>query len=183
MSTLDEKRRLLEEKFFLEENQRQLEKYKQSKTIEDLQARSGISNNDLLQALVELDISAHNLSALALAPLVCVAWSDGSVSKAEKTTILSSLDEHGFAENTEAREILASWLDNQAPKDLFTLWQDYMLALETNVAKSHWDTLTRTISNNCLEVAQASGGFMGMGKVSWEEKDVLRKLRDVLKPE
>ncbi len=78
---LTERGRVLEEEFFHKENQRLLKQLRQMKKMEEskeaLAETSGISDDAILQSLLELHIDAQTLAALALVPLIVVAWADG----------------------------------------------------------------------------------------------------------
>jgi hypothetical protein len=84
----------LEDLLFLEQDRiliqqlHRMEKMKETK--ESLAEVSGITNEDVLQKLVELDIRPDVIASLALVPLVEVAWADGEIDEKEKAAILKA---------------------------------------------------------------------------------------------
>jgi uncharacterized membrane protein YebE (DUF533 family) len=93
--------RQLEDAFFLKEDKKLIEKYKQLKKMEETKQRlaevSGIKDEAILKKLVELKIQAETVASLALVPLVEVAWADGDVDESEKEAILMAVEKSGVA--------------------------------------------------------------------------------------
>ena len=82
----------LEEAFFARENAklrqqlRDLDDTKRKK--EALSAASGIANDAVLEKLAALNISSETVAALALVPLIAIAWADGSIDDKERAAVL-----------------------------------------------------------------------------------------------
>ena len=78
---LDQRRKSLEEAFFHEESQRQLQALQETHQLKvsttALSKASGISNEAILERLLELDVHAETVAALSLVPLVEVVWAAG----------------------------------------------------------------------------------------------------------
>ena len=75
----------------------------------------------ILQSLLELHIDAQTLAALALVPLIEVAWADGYLDEKEKQAVLEAAHASGFEKGQVAYEVLESWLTQQPkPKLLET---------------------------------------------------------------
>jgi len=73
---------------------------------------SRIEDPRIIEALEKLGYTHTTIVLLELVPLVELAWSDGSVSPAERNWILSFAREHAIAEDTPAWRQLTSWLDH-----------------------------------------------------------------------
>ena len=72
------------------------QKHEQAARAEDLAAASGIQNPAVLEALAAVGVRAETLTALALVPLVAVAWADGEVQTGERFAILRAAHELGL---------------------------------------------------------------------------------------
>ncbi|MBN2573650.1 MAG: hypothetical protein JXP73_03730 [Deltaproteobacteria bacterium] len=172
--------RSLEDAFFEEQDRRLIarraELAKMAETKEALAAVSGIKNQDILQQLVELNVRPETLAALSAVPLVEVVWADGEVDEEERKVVLDFATAQGIVAGSVARELLGSWLAQRPPATLLAAWQHYVEALCARLAPDDRQVLKNELLRNVRAAASASGGFLGMGKISGEEKDVIAKL-------
>lgn len=178
---LNDEARSLEDSFFLQQDQkiieqlRQMQKMQQSK--ETLRAVSGISNEQVLEKLVQLDIQPQILAALVVIPLVQVAWADGEVDEAERKAVLSMIEKHGIQDGSVEHELLESWLSHRPEAKLFEAWTHYIAGLCKEISTDECTALRDALLRDVQMVAESSGGFFGMGTVSKAEKDMLSRLR------
>ena len=174
--------RSLEEEFFLKQEaeliQKLRDKAKGEQRREALSEASGITDDEVLDALIAMDIRGETLAALALVPLVVVAWADGKVQDQERKAILQAAAETGLTIKSEPYALLEGWLDQQPGPALLDVWKDYAASLAAQLSDSARRALTRDILGRAERVAEAAGGFLGLGnKVSREERDVLNELK------
>jgi len=73
---------------------------------------SQIEDPRIIEALENLGYTHTTIILLELVPLVELAWSDGSISPAERDWILRFASAHSIAEDTPAWRTLTSWLDH-----------------------------------------------------------------------
>jgi len=89
----------LEEEFFLKRDMELLqalrEKTASKQRKQALAEASGIAHDDLLDQLIELDVSGETAAALSLVPLIAVAWADGTIDAKERTAVLDAAEELG----------------------------------------------------------------------------------------
>ncbi len=173
--------RALEDEFFHKENQRLLEKLRHMKRMEEskeaLAETSGIANDATLESLLELNIHAQTLAALAIVPLIEVAWADGHVDKKEQQAILAAAHASGLHRGHAGYELLESWLAHQPQSKLLETWEQYIQELCKQLSKEERESLEAQFLGRARSVAEASGGFLGLGfKVSKAEADVLETL-------
>jgi hypothetical protein len=172
--------RNLADAFFLEQDRkliaRKAELAKLAKTKEALASVSGIKNQDILEHLVQLDVRPETLAALSAIPLVEVVWADGHVDEQERRVVLDFATAQGIAEGSVARELLDRWLAQPPPASLLSAWQHHVEALCERLAPEDRQALKEELLRNVRAAAAASGGFLGMGKISAEEKAVIAKL-------
>jgi tellurite resistance protein len=173
---LDERRQGLEEAFFAQHNEmlrrRLQEDDARRSRREALAAASGLKDTAVLDRLVGMGMTAETLSAFALLPLAAVAWADGVISDAERAAVLraAGLEATG-------RELLEGWLRTRPGPQVLDLWRDYALALQAGMTPSERQPLRDAVLRQAREVAEAAGGFLGLGsKVSASEQAVLDDL-------
>jgi hypothetical protein len=169
----------LEDAFFLKEDKKLIQKLREMKEMEEsksaLAEASGIKNEAVLKRLVEMGIHAEILAALAVVPLVEVAWADGSVKQAEKEAVLQAVDTSGEASEI-VHELLQSWLQRRPGPSLLEAWSHYVEGLCEVLSESEKESLKQDLLGRARKVAEAHGGFLGFGKVSKAEEKILVRL-------
>ncbi len=176
----DERRSALEEEFFARENQRLLEKLRRKKSHQEqkkaLAEVSGITDDLVLEALIQNNIGSETLAAVSLVPLIAVAWADGHLHRKERQAVLDAARKHGLKQDTASFELLENWLKHEPSPRLLKVWKEYVGSLPKNQKQALRDQvigLART-------VAGAAGGFLGLiSAVSTHEKQVLEELESV----
>ncbi len=172
--------RALEESFFLEQDKVLVEKLRALKRMteskEALAQVSGIKNDAILAKLVQLDVKPEIVAALAAVPLVEVAWADGKIDPEERTAVLEHADGQGIKPGTIERELLERWLDHRPEPQLLEAWQTYVEGLCEGLTAEERKQLQDQLLHATRATAEASGGFLGMGKVSAAEQRKLDQL-------
>jgi len=180
---LIERGRVLEEEFFYKENQRLLEQLRQMKRMEEskeaLAEASGMTDDAILQSLLDLHIDVQTLAALALVPLIEVAWADGYLDEKEKQAVLKAAHASGFEKGQVAYEVLENWLTQQPKPKLLETWVEYIRELLGQLSEEEQKSLKASLLGRARSVAEASGGYLGLGfKVSKTEAAVLKTLEE-----
>ena len=181
MTDISQFSRKLEDAFFLKEDRKLIEKYQQMKKMEETRQRlsevSGIRDEAILKKLVDLKIHAETVAALALVPLIEVAWADGDVDENEKKAILNAVEKTGVAQGGVEYELLERWLSHKPDAALLDAWAHYLRGLSAQCTPAECGELKDELLSRVRAVAEASGGFLGFGsKISDEERAVLEKL-------
>ncbi|NQV25281.1 MAG: hypothetical protein HQ518_13035 [Rhodopirellula sp.] len=186
-SPLADLERSLEAAFFRKVDFELLEKLRlrmaNDQALERLAADTGIHNQQVLQELLDLNFTPHNLLALWLVPLTQVAWADGRVMPAEREAVLNSLRKHGYAEDSPAWRLLESWLDYKPCDEVLTAWKNYAQAVVQTAGQEKLLPLRSELLDRAREVAEAAGGVFGFGSVSKTEETILHQIEDALRPE
>lgn len=181
-SKLSDRRKALEDRFFQDQESKQLEKLRgelaTKKSKEELGEASGIEDGKLLDALVGLDVGVSDLSALALIPLVRVAWIDGSVKDGERDAILQAAAKQGISNKSHGYLLLQSWLDSAPSGELYEAWESYVHALLLEMDEAHATTLKESILGLAHDVAASAGGLLGIGSISKAEQQVLTSIAE-----
>ncbi|MBU8539233.1 hypothetical protein [Falsiroseomonas tokyonensis] len=178
---LDDRRRALEEAFFARETeawrQRQREAAAAASRREALQAASGITDTVLLDRLAGQGLEASTLAALSLVPLVMVGWADGTLDTKEREALLAAAAESGIGRDSPAYRSLTAWLASPPPASLLETWTDYIRASSAGMEDAARQALKAGLLDRARAVAQAAGGFLGLGaRISPAEAAMLEKL-------
>jgi uncharacterized tellurite resistance protein B-like protein len=129
----------------------------------------------IAERLAGLGFSGERSKIFDLMPLVHVAWADGSVSRQERTAILDLLKGRGIEPGSEAFLMMETLLEARPSNDFLT----QTLALLKEVVG---DARSESIVELCLQIANASGGFMNIGKVSDAERRQIEAIAQALGP-
>jgi hypothetical protein len=179
---LEERGRALEDEFFHREEQKKLagmkDKLSAQQTREELRRASGMTDDAVLDQLVDLGLTGQTVAALSLVPLLMVAWADGSIQDNERSAILQGAHGKGLDEGTPGYQLLEGWLAKKPDESLFTAWEGYIKALAGQLNDEQNRLLKTQIINFAKVVATSAGGFLGVGRVSATEDRVLARIGD-----
>jgi len=176
--SLDDRRRELEGRFFAERNEELLRKMRERnqylKRAEALAAASGITDPKTLQTLLDLNVDAETLTAMALVPLVAVAWADNVLDTSERDAIMKAAAD---VQNETQMALLESWLAQNPGPELLEAWKGYVSELMSTLDAGSCKKLQTELMDSARSVAGAAGGFLGLGnKISRVEQEVLDDL-------
>lgn len=177
---LGDRKKALEESFFAKENARLLERMRAERhkqdAVEQLGRISGIDDRAILEKLVDLDIGPDTWAALSLVPLVEVAWASGKVEEKERSAILAAAADQGIAPGSQSYELLQNWLEARPGADLLATWGAYAVELAAQLSPAQRTALRAELVERARHVAEAAGGFLGLGAVSEAEEQVIAEL-------
>lgn len=179
---LEKRGQQLEDAFFLKEDMKLIEQLREMKEMEEsmeaLAQASGITDDAILQKLVELNIHAEVVSAMTAVPLVMVAWADGKLDDNEKKAVLHGAHEAGISEECPSYKILGRWLTHQPGDELLDAWIGFTRTVSEALDDDARQSLKADLLQRARNVAEASGGFLGLtSAISDAEKDVLARLK------
>mgnify|MGYP001826625740 CR=1 FL=1 len=173
----------LEDSFFARENARLLEKLKkQEAEAAKRQAfkDANIDSEQLIDALMDLDVEPGAMAALSIVPLVAVAWADGEIHNTDRDAIIRAAEEGGIAAGTANHDLLENWLKTKPGPELLATWKEYAHAIEERLDSVVGNELKGRLMTRTTAIAKAAGGFLGLGSISKAEQAVLDELEHAL---
>ncbi len=183
---LSERSRTLMDEFFHKEDLKLIAKLREiqelQQTKDALAKASGIKNETILKKLAELKIDPAVLTALTLVPLVEVAWADGEVDDKERAAVLAAAEKQGIQKDSTNYALLEQWITKRSEPRLMKAWSLYVEGLCSELSQAQVNALKVEVMTNARQIAESSGGFLGMGmKISAKEDQVLKKLEQSFK--
>ena len=144
---------------------------------EELAKVSGIKSDEMLDKLCALGIDAESWAAVSIAPMVEVAWADGKIDAAERRAVLAAAEANGLQNVSSGIALLENWLDQRPDKTLMEAWEALVVKLCEEMNPAERDTLKNQVMGRARDVAEATGGILGLGKkTSAVEEAVLVRL-------
>lgn len=182
--SLRERGNSLEEEFFRKQNERLIEQLRQTETREQarehMTAASGVHDPDIIDQLLDSGMTAATAAALALAPLVAVAWADRRLEDKEKRAVLEEAAAAGVTPASPEYELLSAWLTQQPAPSLMDAWVSYARMVSESLGEEARKEFRDTILERSRAIANAAGGFAGFGKQSEEEQAILTRIEETL---
>jgi hypothetical protein len=178
---LGDRRKALEEEFFARQNQRLLRQLRETTpakaNTEALAAASGITDAAVLEQLAAIELSGETVAALALVPLIEVAWVDGRLDAKEQSAILAAAEQAGLSQDSASYQLLEAWVKERPSPQVLAAWKAYVAALSRTLDGQAKQALKQDLLGRARAVAEAAGGFLGLGKrISSAEQAMLTEL-------
>lgn len=178
---LEERRKSLEEQFFLKREKELVAKLRaeeqKKSNKESLAAASGIQDDALLEKLVERGVHSEALAAFSLTPLIAVAWADRQMDERERQAVIKAAEQGGVRPGTSAHDLLESWLEHRPGPELLDAWCKFVQVPRPGVSAEDRARLKQDILARARSVAEATGGLLGViGQVSRAEREVLERI-------
>jgi hypothetical protein len=182
---ISERGRSLEEDYFRKKDRELVEKMRLAAAAEEqrqqLAQKSGLSDPALLQELSELGFTPDTIPLLPLIPVLRMAWAEGGITSAERDLLVRLARSRGIVEASAADRQLASWMATRPGDDVFQRASRLIRAMLDAGASETSDLSADDLVEYCERIAAASGGILGIGRVSAEEKQLLSSIASDLK--
>jgi DNA-binding phage protein len=167
--------------FFHERDQQLLNAFRERLERTDRRTQlaqvSGIHDEAVLDRLIELNIEPETLAAMAVVPLICVAWADGKVQQGERQAVLAAAATAGVQPQNGRYPLLEYWLNEEPDARLIEAWEHYIRHLCQRLDEHDIAELRRDLLDRARDVAEAAGGMLGFGnKTSAAERAMLARL-------
>ena len=182
---LAKRKRKLEEDYFRKQDQELIEKMRRAAAAvrerQELEAKTGVHDAELLRDLQELGFTADTVQLLPLVPLIQTAWAEGGVSDAERALIVAFARRRGIQAGTVADGVLDEWLAERPSADVFRRADRLIGALLAAGSSTATDLTVDDLVKQCENIAAASGGILGIGRISADERAAISEIASQLK--
>jgi hypothetical protein len=174
-----------EEEYFRKRDRELIERMRQAaaadQTRRDLEAKTGLHDPALLRDLQDLGFTPDTIALLPLVPIVEVAWAEGGVTGGERKLIVQFARSRGIEPGSAADRQLVEWLERRPPADVFARARRLIRAMLDHPEESHTDLSADDLIRYSERIASASGGMLGVGRISAEERAALTQIAKALK--
>lgn len=174
-----------EEEYFRQQDRELIERMRKASEAEQtrkaLQSATGLQDAALLADLEALGFTPDTIALLPLVPVLQVAWAESGVSTAERTLIVNLARSRGIQAGTAADLQLMEWLDRPPSEETFRKAQRLIAAMLEQPDRGDVQVNADDLLAYCEQIAAASGGIFGIGKVSAEERAALQQIAAELK--
>jgi hypothetical protein len=171
---LEDLRRSNEKQYFLKKEKELLEELRLQALRRSgrtaLAEATGIADEEVLRELHDLGYSRETVNLFYLVPLLQVAWSEGFVTSRERELIVGVARTHNIHEGTGGDAQLQEWLREKPSEQFFVRTNRIISTLLTALAPEERSASSDRLVALCTAVASASGGFLGLRKVSDAER-------------
>ena len=182
---LTDQARKREEDYFRKRDRELIERMRQAAAAEqsrrDLEAKTGLHDPELVRDLQELGFTPDTVSLLPLVPIVQVAWAEGGVSEAERKLVVQLARARGIQPGSAADQQLTEWLARRPSADVFSRAARLIRAMLDHPGDAAADLSADDLIKYCENIASASGGILGIGKISAEERATLTQIAAALR--
>jgi ADP-ribose pyrophosphatase YjhB (NUDIX family) len=178
-----DRRRAHEEDYFQKKDRELIEKLRQKAAADqarrELGTEVGLSDPALLDELAELGFTRETVRLLPLVPVIEMAWAEGGVTAAERKLLTDVARARGVDAGSAADRQLTEWLDHRPAADVFRRATRLIRAMVDADAPAQVDVAD--VIAYAERIAEASGGILGIGRVSSEERETLGRIAQELK--
>ena len=176
----------LEEEYFRKKEFELLEKlkavFKKQQDKEALRKASGVTNEEVLDRMVEINASGEGLAAFQLYPLVELAWADGDLSEREAASVLMAGEKQGLRPGTRPYEMLETRLRKGPDPEARKIWFAYAEEMRKHLTPRELDTLRNDLLERARGVVAATGHLERLLIDIGGERKVLAAIEKALTP-
>jgi hypothetical protein len=153
--------------YFRKQDEKLLQKMRERAALEEvaraLAEKLRVDDSELLNRVIDLGLTRETGAAILLAPLVQVAWAEGSVSSAEREVVFEIAASRGIEPGSDPFRQLESWLERRPSDALFETALEVMKAGLAILPDVEREERIRDIVDGCTRIAEATGG--GLAKL------------------
>jgi len=174
---LQVRERALEYEFFHKVDEELWRKLREKQEFDNrrqaLAEASGITDESVLGELVAADISGDTMMALALFPLVWIAWADGHIEPEQRAAVLAAAETAGHARDSAGYHMIELWLDHRPAESLQIAWKDYVRFLAKKQMPTAFQAFREDICHQAHQLADLICFRYGFHGAELAQDDVL----------
>jgi hypothetical protein len=154
------------------------EQWQHDRDVESLKRETRITDESVIEALLDAGILPGMIQVMMLVPAIHVAWANGFVEKPERDAVLRAANSIGIDDSSTTGHLLLLWLEREPKPELFQAWWDYIVALTGVLDIAAYRHLHDTAVGTAKDIAEATGGFLGIHSISAEEQTAIDQIDD-----
>jgi hypothetical protein len=128
------------------------------------------------QELQDLGFTPDTVALLPIVPVIEVAWAEGGITKAERDPIVALARSRGIEPGSAADLQLTQWLADQPAEAVFAGARRLIRAMLDSGSAQADDLKADDLVTYCEAIASASGGLLGIGRISASERALLSSI-------
>jgi hypothetical protein len=141
---------------------------------------------ELRKELTALGLTESGFRALALLPLIEVAWADGSIQAAERRQILEIAEGNRLMDES-SKAVVQGWLTQRPSQETFERGRRLLVHVahaDGKLAKGFSPETLEDVIAFCSHVAESAGGLLGLFfTVSGAEQTAIRTIARTMEEE
>lgn len=179
----EQRRQGFEAEFFEHREKELIAKLRQKLAMEPsreaLRQISGISDEEVIDTLMQMHVNGDTFAAFGLYPLVEIAWADGRVDDREREAFLKAAAEHGLGPGTPGHEALRIFLKETPRADARKAWFTWAREVNKSLTAQERRKVREGLVMRARAVAEASGSFLGLtNPISENEARVIARIEE-----
>ena len=148
---------------------------------EELKKTAGITDEQVLDRLINANVKGELLLVFKLYPLVEIAWADGGIDDKEARAVTDAAIKSGMPPEGPAIKGLQDWLKRGPTADGKLAWKMFAGELRKKLTPAELTSFRNDLLSYAHSVAKASGGVFGFGgSQSPSEKRVMEEMTKAL---
>jgi hypothetical protein len=176
----------LEEEYFRKKEFALLEKLKavfqKKMDKEAIRKATGVTNEQLLDRLVEIQLDGEMMRAFELYPLVEIAWADGDLDEREARSVLAAGEKRGMAPGSKAYLMLEDRLHKGPDPELRKVWFAYAEELKKVLSPRELETFRNDLLERARGIVAATGHLERLLVDVGGERKVIAAIERALTP-
>ena len=176
-------KRTQEEEYFQRKDRELIERMraqaKAEQQLRELGEQLGVTDPAISRELAGLGFTPETVKLLPLIPVLEMAWAEDEVTVSERKMVLEVARARGIDEGGAADRQLAEWLERRPDEKVFRHAGRLISALLASGGR--FEFTGDDIIKYCEAIAEASGGFFGIRRVSAEERATLGRIATEIK--
>jgi hypothetical protein len=176
----------LEEEYFRKKEFALLEKlkavFRRKVDKESISKATGVTDEQILDRLVEIQLDGELMRAFELYPLVEIAWADGDLSEREVRSVLAAGEKHGVAPGTKAHRMLEERLQKGPEPEFRKIWFLYAEELKKTLSPRELETFRNDLLERARGIVAATGHLERLLVDVGGERKVIAAIERALTP-
>src|SRR5262245_22347903 len=150
---------------------------------ESIRKATGVTNEQLLDRLVAMQLNGEVMSAFQLYPLVEIAWADGDLSESEARSVLAAGEKLGLRPGTRAYRMLEDRLHNGPDPEARKIWFLYAEELQKVLSPNELETFRKDLLERARGIVAGTGHLERLLVDVGGERKILKAIERALTPQ